>query len=210
MAKMIFADLTLCTACRGCQVACKQWKKLPAEKTRNWGSYQNPPDLSHDTIRLVRFTEAVVNDKLEWLFFPEQCRHCYSAPCKRFADRFDPNAIKHDEETGAVVFTDRIAKIPAQGLRDSCPYDIPRSNEAGVSSKCDFCLDRIQGGMVPSCVLTCPTQCLVFGEEDEIQALAAKRLKEVRKQYPEAYLGDPLNVRVLYLFQTDHRLYYQR
>ena len=43
--KSFFVDLTLCTACRGCQVACKQWKDLPAEQTRNLGSHQNPQDL---------------------------------------------------------------------------------------------------------------------------------------------------------------------
>ncbi len=33
MAKSFFIDTTLCTACRGCQVACKQWHDLPAEET---------------------------------------------------------------------------------------------------------------------------------------------------------------------------------
>ena len=36
-----------------------------------------------------------------------------------------------------------------------------------------------------------------------------ERLKKVRKEFPKAYLGDPGNTRVIYLFQTDHRLYYQ-
>ena len=44
MSKSFFIDTTLCTACRGCQVACKQWHDLPAEATENRGSYQNPPD----------------------------------------------------------------------------------------------------------------------------------------------------------------------
>ena len=34
MAKAFFVDLTRCTGCRGCQIACKQWKNLPAEETR--------------------------------------------------------------------------------------------------------------------------------------------------------------------------------
>ena len=45
MSKSFLIDTTLCTACRGCQVACKQWHDLPAEKTVNRGSYQNPEDL---------------------------------------------------------------------------------------------------------------------------------------------------------------------
>ena len=74
--KSFFIDQTRCTACRGCQVACKQWKKQPAETTENWGSYQNPRDLSPSTFKLVRFSEAEVDGRLRWLFFPEQCRHC--------------------------------------------------------------------------------------------------------------------------------------
>ena len=46
MAKAFFVDLTRCTGCRGCQIACKQWKNLPAEETTNRGGHTNPPDLS--------------------------------------------------------------------------------------------------------------------------------------------------------------------
>ncbi|HDQ40335.1 MAG TPA: formate dehydrogenase, partial [Desulfonatronum sp.] len=102
--KTFFIDLTKCTACRGCQVACKQWKKLPAEETRNWGSHQNPKDLSYNTLKLVRFTEVVEDGKLKnWLFFPEQCRHCVNPPCKMVADNYDPRAILQDPLTGAVI-----------------------------------------------------------------------------------------------------------
>jgi len=34
-------DTTKCTACRGCQVACKQWNEMPGFRTKNRGSYQN-------------------------------------------------------------------------------------------------------------------------------------------------------------------------
>ena len=44
--KTFFVDLSRCTGCRGCQVACKQWKNKPVEPTENTGSHQNPPDLS--------------------------------------------------------------------------------------------------------------------------------------------------------------------
>ncbi|MCL1939824.1 MAG: formate dehydrogenase [Desulfovibrionaceae bacterium] len=213
MGKCILVDLTRCTGCRGCQVACKQWKNLPAEKTRNTGTHQNPPDLSDKTIRLVRFTEVKENGKLQWLFFPEQCRHCYSAPCKRAADDFSEGLIMQDGATGAVYPSAKKGDISvkaAKAIRESCPYDIPRSSPDGTGVfKCDFCFDRISNGMKPSCVLTCPTDALVYGDEEEIVDLAVQRLKTIRKEYPKAYLGDPANTRVIYLFQTDHRLYYQ-
>ena len=213
MGKAIFVDLTRCTGCRGCQIACKQWKNLPGEDTRNTGSHQNPPDLSDKTIRLVRFSEAKVDGKLEWLFFPEQCRHCYMPPCVNAAENAGSNILLHDEETGAVYpgkAAATVSKGDAKDIREACPYDIPRSDKNGRGVfKCDFCFDRITNGMIPSCVLSCPTGTMVFGEEDEMLALAKERLKEVRKEFPKAYLGDPENVRVIYLYQTDHRLYYQ-
>ena len=70
MSKTFFIDLTKCTACRGCQVACKQWKKLPAEKTENWGSHQNPKDLSGVTLKLVRFEEVETDGKCNGCSFP--------------------------------------------------------------------------------------------------------------------------------------------
>ena len=210
MGKSIFVDLTRCTGCRGCQVACKQWKNTPGEVTKNTGSHQNPPDLSFATIRLVRFSEVKVNGKLEWLFFPEQCRHCYSAPCKDKADETTSDAILHDAETGAVVFTKSIKDVSGAEVRAACPYDIPRAaKDDNGASKCDFCFDRITNGRKPSCVLACPTGTMNYGDEEDMLALAHERLKEVRKEFPKAYLGDPGNVRVIYLYQTDHRLYYQ-
>lgn len=213
MGKCIFVDLTRCTACRGCQVACKQWKNLPGEETKNTGSHQNPPDLSDKTVRLVRFTETRQDGKLEWLFFPEQCRHCYTAPCKYAADDIRPGLMMQDEATGAVYPTPEIRLVSAaeaEAIRDSCPYDIPRSDGNGKGIfKCDFCFDRISNGMKPACVLSCPTGTMEYGDEEDMLALANIRLKEVRKRYPRAYLGDPDNCRVIYLYQTDHRLYYQ-
>lgn len=157
MAKKFLVDLTRCTACRGCQVACKQWKKLPAEATVNWGSHQNPRDLSFHTLRLVRFEEVVNDGKVDWLFFPEQCRHCYEPPCLGQAELDDERAVIKDEATGAVVFTEYTKNVDADGVREACPYDIPRKDPVtGQLSKCDMCIDRIQNGMKPACVLSCP------------------------------------------------------
>ncbi len=38
----ILVDTSKCTACRGCQIACKQWNQLPGTQTKNVGSYENP------------------------------------------------------------------------------------------------------------------------------------------------------------------------
>ena len=56
--KTILVDVSRCTGCRGCQVACKQWNELPATDTVQTGSYQNPPDMNGDTYKIVRFSEG--------------------------------------------------------------------------------------------------------------------------------------------------------
>ncbi|MEF3698381.1 4Fe-4S dicluster domain-containing protein [Desulfolutivibrio sp.] len=198
--KSFFVDLSKCTACRGCQVACKQWKNKPAEKTENTGSHQNPPDLSWMTLKLVRFTEKTIDGKFNWLFFPDQCRHCVDAPCKMVADSEVEGAILQDEATGAVIFTDKTKDISIDNVRPACPYDIPRVNpETKVMFKCDMCIDRVQAGLLPACVQTCPTGTMNFGDRDEMLALAEKRLAEVKKRYPQAILADPKDVRVIFL-----------
>jgi formate dehydrogenase iron-sulfur subunit len=204
--KSFFIDTTLCTACRACQVACKQWHDLPAEKTENRGSFQNPADLSFVTYKLVRFNEVVVGGKLKWLFFADQCRHCIEPPCEMTVE--DPKAIFRDSTTGAVIYTANTKKVDAQAVIDSCPYNIPRAAKDGTLAKCDMCLDRVENGLLPACAKTCPTGAMNFGDREEMLALARKRLAEAKKTNPTAQLLDPDDVRVIYLVTEKPNLYH--
>ena len=205
--KSFFIDTTLCTACRGCQVACKQWHYLPAEKTVNRGTYQNPADLSFVTYKLVRFEEVVVGGKLKWLFFADQCRHCLEPPCEMTAE--DPKAIFSDSATGAVLYTANTKNVDAQAVVDSCPYNIPKAAKDGTLAKCDMCIDRVENGLLPACVKTCPTGAMNFGDREEILAMARKRLAAVKKTDPKAKLLDPDDIRVIFLVTEDPKLYHK-
>ncbi len=205
--KSFFIDTTLCMACRGCQVACKQWHYLPAEKTVNRGTYQNPADLSFVTYKLVRFEEVVVGGKLKWLFFADQCRHCLEPPCEMTAD--DPKAIFSDSATGAVLYTANTKKLDAQAVVDSCPYNIPKAAKDGTLAKCDMCIDRVENGLLPACVKTCPTGAMNFGDREEILAMARKRLAAVKKTDRKAKLLDPDDIRVIFLVTEDPKLYHK-
>ena len=208
--KSFFIDLAKCTACRGCQVACKQWKKKPVEPTKNTGSHQNPPDLSWMTLKLVRFNETEVDGRFNWLFFPDQCRHCLDAPCKMVGDSEVPEAIIQDPDTGAVVFTEKTKDLNIDSVRPACPYDIPRVNpDTKVMYKCDMCNDRVRAGLLPACVKTCPTGAMNFGDRDQMLELANKRLEEAKKKYPQAVLADPDDVRVIFLCQFPPKNYYE-
>ena len=197
MSKGFFIDTTRCIACKACQVACKQWNSLPAEETKNNGDYQNPPDLSFSTFKTVRFNEEIIDDKLRWLFFPDQCRHCLIPPCLLWAQ--DSDAIYQDEDTGAVIYTAETENLKPGDIIGACPYNVPRSDKNGMLAKCTMCNDRVKKGMIPACVKTCPTGTMNFGELEDMQAIAHERIQKARLEYPDARLLDPDDVRVIFL-----------
>ncbi|MGQ9509353.1 MAG: 4Fe-4S dicluster domain-containing protein [Thermodesulfobacteriota bacterium] len=210
--KSFFVDTTKCTACRGCQIACKQWNRNPATKTIQRGTHQNPSDLSASTFKLVRFSEIEQpGGEPKWYFFPDQCRHCLAPPCKEVAEGKAKGAIIHDEATGAVIFNPKV-KIKSEDfkeIREACPYDIPRISRAGVMAKCTMCIDRIKEGLLPACVKTCPTGAMSFGDRKTILEKAQKRLEEVKGKFKDAMLANPDDVRTIYLLADDPKKYHK-
>jgi formate dehydrogenase iron-sulfur subunit len=208
--KSFFVDLSKCIACRGCQVACKQWKKLPAENTKNTGSLQNPPDLSAVTLKVVRMKEEGQGDSLQLFALPDQCRHCLDAPCKSAGDAIQKDAIIQDKDTGAVIYTEKTKLLPIKVIRSTCPYDIPRADEkTKVLHKCDMCNDRVLGGLLPACVKTCPSGAMSFGDRDEMLKLGQERLEKLKATRPKAVLVDYEQVRTVFLAEDDPKLYYK-
>jgi len=205
--KSLLVDTSKCTACRGCQVACKQWNGLPGTKTKNTGSYQNPPDLSADTWKVVRFKEGLDEKKKPyWHFFPEQCRHCMDPACLYGAN--NEAAIYMDKDTGAIVYTPETKNVDYNEVLGFCPYNIPRMDEKTKEiRKCTMCVDRITNNEQPACVKTCPTGATLFGERNEILALAQKRVEELTKIYPKAKALDADTVRVIYIIIDDQATY---
>ena len=82
MTQAMLIDISKCTACRACQVACKSWNDLPGEVTVCAGCYDNPPDLSPDTWNRIAFYEVErEGGQVGWLFRPIRCLHCTEASC---------------------------------------------------------------------------------------------------------------------------------
>jgi formate dehydrogenase iron-sulfur subunit len=216
MPKAFFIDTTRCTACRGCQAACKEWHEFPANKTKQagWGSHQNPPDLNPYNYKIVRFAEHREKDRVVWNFFPDQCRHCKDSPCKYAADEMREGLIVIDDSTGAVIYPDEskgLSKEDFRKIHEYCPYDIPRYDEkTGGISKCDMCIDRVKKGLVPMCAKTCPTGATNFGEREDMLALAGKRLEIQKKRYPGAQLLNVDDVNVIYLIVDKPQNYHKK
>lgn len=206
--KSMMVDTSRCTACRGCQVACKQWNGLPATKTRQTGSYQNPADLSFQTFKLVRFTEGLAQGrKPYWYFFAEQCRHCLAPGCMQGNKT---NEIIQDEATGAIIHTAATKNLDFSEVHDGCPYNIPRQDpKTKIMSKCTFCIDRLRGGLVPACAKACPTGAMQYGDRDDILKIVAERVAVLKQSYPKAKALNPDDVRIIFVVTDDPEKYYQ-
>jgi formate dehydrogenase iron-sulfur subunit len=208
--KSFFIDTTRCTACRACQIACKNWNQNGVSATKNLGSHQNPPDLDGNTFKLVRFSEVMNEGKVAWYFFPDQCRHCLEPPCKDAIMGYVEEGVIQDESTGAVVYTEKSKEAPFDDVKSSCPYDIPRQNAKSQTVKCTMCIDRISNGLKPACVHTCPTGAMNFGERSEILKMANERLVGMKLKNPKARLLDADQVRVIFLVADDPQKYHKK
>jgi formate dehydrogenase iron-sulfur subunit len=213
MPKAFFIDTSRCTACRGCQIACKEWNELPANATKQRGSHQNPPDLNPNNYKVVRFNEHLDGKTVQWYFFPDQCRHCLDPPCKGEADGYVKEAIVRDEATGAVLFTPKTKELTPdafEAVRQACPYNVPRRNpKTGLLAKCTMCHERIVKGMQPACVKACPTGTMSFGERGDMLALAKKRIEQLKAVYPNAVLADAESVGAIYLLMDNPKKYHE-
>lgn len=153
-------DLSVCIGCRACQVACKEWNELPAERTRQHGTYQNPPALTGDTWKQVKFVETTdETGGARWIFYSDSCKHCFDAPCMRAC----PTGAIGRTEAGVIRVDPAVCNgnghcVPA------CPFGVIGISEtAQVARKCTMCEERLDEGLEPACAAVCPTDCITFG-----------------------------------------------
>jgi formate dehydrogenase iron-sulfur subunit len=118
-------------------------------------------------------------------------------------------AIQKDESTGAVLYSELTGKLNFDEIRNACPYDIPRKSATStVIAKCTMCIDRLNSGMPPACVKSCPTHAMNFGDFENMVKLAQERLNTVKAKFPQAQLTNFADVRVFYLVAEDPKKYH--
>jgi anaerobic dimethyl sulfoxide reductase subunit B (iron-sulfur subunit) len=160
-----FFDQSRCIGCNACVIACKQWYDIPPGPVK-W-------------VRVYQWEKGTFPDvRLHILAIP--CYHCENPVCTKAC----PNgAIYKEEKYGAVlVGTDK-----CQGTKKcwlACPYGAPQyeGDEPGLKmSKCDMCIDRLEQGLKPICVLACGMRALEFGPLDELERRygRVKRLEDM-------------------------------
>ncbi|MCL6520944.1 MAG: 4Fe-4S dicluster domain-containing protein [Firmicutes bacterium] len=179
----MLTDVSQCIGCKACEVACKEWNQLPAEKTSFQGSYQSHPGLTAHTWTVVRFTEQVKPDgQLRWHFDKMSCMHCTEAACVLACP---VDALRHDPS--GVVRLETARCVGCGYCEEACPFqaihvDRQAFDTAKVAGKCTFCYDRISNGLEPACVHACPTGAIRFGPREQLVAYGRQRAAELRQQ----------------------------
>ena len=179
-------DLKRCTGCFGCVIACKAEHHTPpkvfwAKVLRSEGGKY--PNTNRQPIPVI-------------------CMHCKEPECEKVC----PTGATSKREDGIVV-VDHNKCVGCRYCVVACPYgaryfvakwqdyftgkDIPSSKYAeysrrkwleesdrGVVTKCTFCVERVQKGLLPACVLACPAEARTFGDLDDPNSEVSKLIKK--------------------------------
>ena len=182
-------DISKCIGCKGGEVACKVWNDLKVEQTSNFGSYQSHKDLSSNTWLLMRFNEVENGEDVDWLIKKDACLHCADPGCLFACPA--PGAIVQ-YQNGIVDFNQDNC-IGCQYCVSGCPFDIPRfAQETKTVAKCNMCIDRVESGLEPACVKTCPTNAIEWGIKDDMLAQAEKKVERLKERgYEHAAIYNP-------------------
>lgn len=149
-------DMRRCIGCHACSIACKAENAVPLSAWRNWVK----------VIEKGRFPNSGFS------FLPSLCNNCENPICIRNC----PTKATFARDDG-IVMVDPHRCIGCKYCIASCPYDVRYlSPNKKIVQKCQWCHHRVDAGLLPACVNTCPTGALIFGDTNDPSSDVSKLL----------------------------------
>lgn len=152
-------DTRRCFGCHACEVSCKAENDVPL------GNF----------IRQTIYKDVGEYPKVARVFLPMACQHCEDAPCLKSC----PCGALF-KEVGGTVAVDYNVCSGHGACVDACPYGaIYLDPVAKQAVKCHNCYHRLEEGMEPACVPTCPSEAIHFGDLNDPESGISKTKAEL-------------------------------
>ena len=177
--KAFLFDATRCIDCRACMVACSVENKIDMDKTRIW---------------VAGVGVKGVFPELQRASMVYHCMHCNEPDCLSSC----PVGAYSKRPDGPVIYDPKKC-IGCRYCMNACPFGVPHFDwdkglvEGAFIDKCTMCPQRIDIGLEPACVATCPTDALMFGERDDLLKYAHDRLTAQPARYINHVYGENEN-----------------
>jgi formate dehydrogenase iron-sulfur subunit len=183
--KSYLFDATRCIDCRACMVACSVENKIETDKTRIW-------------VAGLGVTGEFPNLKRATMVY--HCMHCNHPDCMSAC----PVGAYDKRDDGPVIYNPDKC-IGCRYCMNACPFGVPHFDydkgliEGAFIDKCTFCPQRIDNGLEPACVATCPTDALEYGEREDMLKEAHARIAAHPERYIDHVYGEFENGGTSYL-----------
>ena len=139
-----------CIGCRACEIACKDKNGLPAGPR----------------FRRVQYIEGGTYPDVYAYKVNMSCNHCAEPACLPTC----PTGAIFKRKDNGIVDIDSTLCIGCRRCEAACPYGAPQFNvESKTVSKCNMCVDEIEAGRKPYCVMACMMRVLDVGPIDQLR-----------------------------------------